>query len=298
MTIRGVGMFPLCLVVLSTSIAYAQSTVGAVADPAAEAPAAVPAPPPPPSRPADLPPKPPKVTCKGDTLTIAADNSTLDSILAMVRGCTGAKIDVPDGASKVRSFEQLGPGPVRDVLDELLSGTQYNYVIQSSDQNPAKVETVLLTMRTGDVPGGANNSNSISTEIASTPGRRAWAHMQKFDKPDPNSETDVNAQAAAEAAFNGDSNTSAPAAPADANAVQSAASNAAPASSGDADAAAATAANVPPAAPANPASLNPSADPKSEVQDRINSMQQMFDQRRQMIQKQNGTPGQSAGPSN
>jgi len=287
MTIRGVGLLPLGLFVLSTSIAYAQST----ADPAEAA--AAPAPPPPPARPAEMPPKPPKVACQGDTLTISADNSTLESILALVRGCTGAKMDVPEGAGKIRSFEQLGPGPVRKVLDELLSGTQYNYVIQSSDQNPAKVETVLLTMRTGGGPGGASsNSDVVSTDIPATAGRRAWAHMQKFDKPDPNSETDLNAQAAAEAAFGGDASAPVPAEPAaDAGAAQ----NAAPAAATD-DASAATAANAPPPAPA--LGITPSTDAKAAVQDRINSMQQMFDQRRQMMQKQNTAAGQNTGPSN
>ena len=109
MTIRGVRLFPLGLIVLSASMVNAQSTVGAAADSTDQAPAAVPAPPPPP-RPAEMPPKPAKVTCNGDMLTIAADNSTLDSILALVRGCTGAKIDVPEGANKIRSFDQFGPG--------------------------------------------------------------------------------------------------------------------------------------------------------------------------------------------
>jgi hypothetical protein len=291
MTIRGVRLFPLGLIVLSASMVNAQSTVGAAADSTDQAPAAVPAPPPPP-RPAEMPPKPAKVTCNGDMLTIAADNSSLDSILALVRGCTGAKIDVPEGASKIRSFDQFGPGPVREVLDQLLSGTQYNYVIQSSDQNPSKVETVLLTMRTGEGPAGANgNSNTLSTDLPMTAGRRAWTHMQKFDKPDPNSETDQNAQAAAEAAFNGgESNSPAPAEPADANAAQATA--AAPTDASSAPTA------TPPAPAATPAGLNPNADPKSAMQDRINSMQQMFDQRRQMIEKQNGSTTQNPPQSN
>jgi hypothetical protein len=290
---RAFGLFPLGMIVLSTSIAYAQSTVGAAADGAEQAPSAVPAPPPPPPRPAEMPPKPAKVTCNGDMLSISADNSSLDSILAQVRGCTGAKIDFPEGTGKVRSFEELGPGPVRKVLDELLSGTQYNYVIQSSDQNPAKVESVLLTMRTGDVPGGASsNSNLVSADIPATAGRRAWAHMQKFDKPDPNSESDLNAQAAAEAAFGGDANTPAPAEPA---AAAGAAQSAAPGTAPD-DASPAATANVAPPAPA--LGISPSTDAKAAVQDRITSMQQMFDQRRQMMQKQNAAPGQNTGPSN
>jgi hypothetical protein len=159
-------------------------------------------------------------------------------------------------------------------------------VIQSSDQ-PAKVESVLLTMRTSDGPGGANgNSNVVSTDIPSTAGRRAWAHMQKFDKPDPNSETDLNAQAAAAAAFGGDANVPAPAEPA----------------------AARRCTEHGPCLCDGLMHLQPqrvlllrrlrrvSADAKSAVPETISSMQ-MFDQRRQMIQKQNTAAGQNAGPS-
>jgi hypothetical protein len=306
MEIRGMRLIPIALIVLSTSIANAQDNPADAADASVQA---VPvAAPPPPSRPAELPPKPPKVTCHGDMLTISADNSTLDAILAMVKGCTGAKIDVPEGASKIRSFEELGPGPVHSVLDELLSGTQYNYVIQSSSENPAKVEQVLLTMRTNEVPGGGGGSNAnlttaISTDLPMTSGRRAWAHMQKFDKPDPNSESDLNAQSAAEASFNGASSPSAPADP-PANAADSGsgangnANPAQPSATAETDASgAATASAAPPPAAVPAVGLNSGTDPKSAIQDRINSMQQMFDQRRQMIQKQN-TPGQNNGPSN
>jgi len=236
-----------------------------------------------PKRPAELPPKPPKVTCHGDQITISADNSTLDAILFAVKGCTGAKIDVPGDASRVRSYEELGPGPVREVLDQLLSGTPYNYVIQSSEANPLKVETVMLSMRTeggGDGKSGSN-PNAISTDIPLTPGRRAWQKMQKFDKPDASTlnsdgvqvESDVATPAEAAAAAtstNGDPNEA------------------------SADTAAETAANAaPPATPVAPPIVDPnsSGDPGKAVQDRIAQMQQMFAQRQQMMQKQNQSQG-------
>ena len=199
MTMRGVWLFPIGLIVLSAAFANAQTKIAAAADEAAAVPAPVPAPVVP-KRPADMPPKLPKVTCQGDLITISADNSALDAILAAVKGCTGAKIDIPEGASRVRSFEELGPGPVREVLDELLSGTQYNYVIQSSEANPAKVETVLLSMRgaDGDKPGA--NPNAISADLPMTPGRRAWQHMQKFDKPDPSTLNEDGTQVEADPA--------------------------------------------------------------------------------------------------
>ena len=246
-----------------------------------------------PKRPAELPPKPPKVTCHGDQITISADNSTLDAILAAVRGCTGAKIDIPGDASRVRSFEELGPGPVRSVLDELLSGTPYNYVIQSAEANPLKVETVLLSMRTkdGDKPG--SGPNSIAADIPMTAGRRAWQKMQKFDKPDPSTLNEDGTQVesepespASEAAAN------AAAQPVDASQAPAAANSAEPTSTE------AAAAPAPPLTPVAPPIVDPNSntDPAKAVQDRISAMQQMFSQRQQMIQKQN--QGQGSTPNN
>lgn len=285
MKIRGIRLFPIGSMVLSAVIAVAAGAVANAQTKPAEAAAVAPAPPAPapavaapvyPKRPAELPPKMPRVTCRGDQITISADNSTLDAILAAVKGCTGAKIDIPDGASRVRSFEELGPGPVREVLDELLSGTQYNYVIQSSEANPLKVETVLLSMRTNDTdkPG----SGPGSADIPMTAGRRAWQHMQKFDKPDPSS-------------LNPDGTPiEAGATPADdvaSPAAQAAEANPAQASGNDAAAAEAVAA--PPVMPVAPPIVDPgsNADPSKAVEDRIAAMQQMFNQRQQMIQKQN-----------
>jgi hypothetical protein len=278
MTMRGIRLFPIGLIVLAAAFANAQTKLVTAADETAAAPAPAPAPVLP-KRPADMPPKLPKVTCHGDLITISADNSALDAILAAVRGCTGAKIDIPEGASRVRSFEELGPGPVREVLDELLSGTQYNYVIQSSEANPAKVETVLLSMRgaDGDKPGA--NPNAISADLPMTAGRRAWQHMQKFDKPDPSTLNEDGTQVEAD-----------PATPASESA---AAAQPVDASGSAADAASSEAsASATPPTPVAPPIVQPgsSSDPSKVVQDRIAAMQQMFSQRQQMIQKQNQTP--------
>ena len=314
---RGIRLIPVGMILLSTAIANAQSTPvdAAAAKPSAKplnAPivigsprpadtvdpgeATVPAPPPPPvypKRPAELPPKPPKVLCHADQLTISADNSTLAEILAAVKGCTGAKIEIPEGAIQVRSFEELGPGPVRAVLDQLLSGTPYNYVIQSSEANPLKVETVLMSMRAadGDKPG-----NSIPADLPATSGRKLWQHMQRFDKPDPSSVNEdgtVNVDAAAAAEKEG----GLPGQAASASSAQPSDNNAAPA---DPDASAAAVAAPAPVNPAAPPVANPgsSGDPSAAVSDRIAQMQQMFNQRQQMIKSQNQSQGQTGSPNN
>jgi hypothetical protein len=281
MAINHIRLFPIGLIVLSAALAGAQAKL-VTAAPDAVTPPPAPAPAPEvPKRPADMSPKPPKVTCHGDQLTISADNSTLDAILAAVKGCTGAKIDIPAGAGAIRSFEELGPGPVREVLDDLLSGTQYNYVIQSSASNPLKVETVMLSMRT-------NEPGSAAPDLPMTPGRRAWSHMQKFDKPDPNNLDTPQDQAETPA-----SQATAPVDP-DPAPDATAAKTPDAAQPPPVPAAVTAAINNPVAPPVvDPGSA---VDPSKAIEDRINAMQQLFNQRQQMMQKQG--QGQPTTPNN
>jgi hypothetical protein len=266
MAINGIRLFPVGLIVLSTALAGAQAKLVTAAADVTPSPAPAVAPELP-KRPADMSPKPPKVTCRGDQISISADNSTLDAILAAVKGCTGAKIEIPSGAGAIRAFEDLGPGPVREVLDDLLSGTQYTYVIQSSAANPLKVEMVMLSMRTNDA--GA----PVVPDLPMTIGRRNWSHMQKADKPDPNNPDKPMDDAETPSAL--------AAAPVDPVA------DADPGKIPDSAASSVSAAIVPIAPPVvDPGSA---VDPSKAIEDRITSMQQLFNQRQQMMQKQGQT---------
>lgn len=224
--------------------------------------------------PAKPDPQPPKVVCTGDQLSISANNATLQAILELVRGCSGARIEIPDAASRARTYEELGPGPMRRVLDELLSGTDFNYVIQSSEGAPQRVESVTVMARKPDDwrGSGSHGIDSPATEIAMTPARKNWQRMQKFDKPDPSDpEQGLPSfdQASAQPSLGSDSsfNTSKPAEPADAS----------------------------PSSGTSPTADGKSPHPVNPTEDKINSMQQLFGQRRDMIQKQNAA---SASPQN
>ena len=113
----------------------------------------------------------PHVTCSGDLLTITASNSTLAGVLAAVRACTGAEIEIPESAAEERLFATLGPGPVRQVLGALLSSTDFNYLIQSSDSDPQKIRTVLLMSRP---------ANDATAAAAAIPSRtRRWPQVRR-----------------------------------------------------------------------------------------------------------------------
>ena len=105
-------------------------------------------PPAPPPTPGQMPPNPPGIAYDNGQLTIVAENSTMADILSAVSAVIGAKIDVPASAGVERVWIQLGPGPTRSVLAQLLSGTDLDFAIQASDTDPTQVQSVLLTTRT------------------------------------------------------------------------------------------------------------------------------------------------------
>ena len=91
------------------------------------------------------PPTPAQVTYNNGQLTIIAQNATLSQVLRSVQSLTGASIDMPAGTSNERVVGQLGPGQPRDVLNALLNGTKFNYIILGVTGDPGAVQKVILT---------------------------------------------------------------------------------------------------------------------------------------------------------
>ena len=110
---------------------------------------AVPTPAPPPATLEQSPPTPPRVSFQNGELTIDAANSTLSQVLRAVQSRTGASIDIPAGGGSERVVAQLGPGQPRDVLNTLLNGSKFDYVILGVNGNPGAVQKVILTPRQG-----------------------------------------------------------------------------------------------------------------------------------------------------
>lgn len=110
---------------------------------------------PPPPAPVVLPPTqnpshPPVISWDGKLLTIDAENSSLADILLGIRSRTGASIEMPGSTRGERIAIHLGPAPIREVLSSLLYGTEFNYVIQSAEDDETALGKVILTSRTGD----------------------------------------------------------------------------------------------------------------------------------------------------
>lgn len=238
-----------------------------------DASAAVSAPAPRPSYPVDGPVTAPKVVCHGDELSITAKNSTLNSVLAELRRCMGTRIDVADGEGDRRVFDQLGPGPAREVISDLLSDSGFNFIIGSSETDPDKIETVMLMARTSDTPGSLN---SAMEDRASTANRKLFLKLHQNSLPHPGGLDESEMPAAAPTA----------AAPASDDKPAPLAADAAPAAGPtDSPVAPITPAPLTPATGAQPVTTSPSAAPASSTQQGIANMQQLFEQRKQMMQQ-------------
>lgn len=106
--------------------------------------------------------KQPQVTYEDGQLTIIAENSLLSDILSALHTVMGAEIDLPASASGQRIWIQLGPGPARSVVSELLSGTGLNYVIQGSETDVDGIRSVSLTPNTKATDGPGTSTEQLA----------------------------------------------------------------------------------------------------------------------------------------
>jgi hypothetical protein len=128
----------------------------------------LPAPPPPPPTLEQMPTSAPQVSFHNDQLMIVAHNSTLGDVLRAVRNQTGAAVEIPANATE-RVVGRFGPGPARDVLAMLLNGSHFNYVMLGSAANPAGIERIILTHKSGSASENPAQPNPGGQPIAAQP---------------------------------------------------------------------------------------------------------------------------------
>ena len=137
--------------------------------------AETPQPPPVPLTPEQMPPTPPRVTYQNGLLTIDAKNSTLSQVLRTVQAQTGASVETPSSAANERVTMQVGPGRARDVLNTLLNGSKFDYIILGMADNPDGVQKVVLIPR-------QNAAATVNTAQSGAPGH-AQPQYQPPDEP-------------------------------------------------------------------------------------------------------------------
>lgn len=247
----------------------------------------------PPARtPEQMPPRPPQVLWDGKQLSIACENSTLSDILAAVRVRIGASIEIPPGAAAERVATKLGPAPAREVLASLLSNTDFDYVIQASDKDENGISSVLLTAR-----GRTDNDIVADTHtgqgIRRMPGYPSGGRQPLNVSPESTSETATSREvisSADEVSRDTGAVREEPAVAATQTNLQ-AASDPVPADGGSNEGTAQVS-----SVPAVTANSGGELNPPSSTPVMVQSLQQMYEQRRQLQVQQNRP--QNPGPTN
>ena len=128
--------------------------------------------------------KSPGVHYVGGQLEINVSDTTLADVLAQVAKLTGVKIDAPPAASSEKMpVVELGPGPARQVLTGLLSDSGFDYVIQASDSDSLKIQSVLLLTR------DKKDSKAADAELNARSAHSPYSRAAQAAAPAPAEET-------------------------------------------------------------------------------------------------------------
>ena len=254
-------------------------------------------------------PQPPEIAWDGKQLTIDAENSRLSDILLAIRAKTGASVDFPGGATSERVAVHLGPAPVREVLSSLLYGTDFDYVIQSTDDDEDGLRSVVVTLRGGkgdDVVGA--DAEQVAADAGKTRGMRLMRGYAAPGKPAFQAEAEAALAAQKAEAESGVTADSAAATDSDvptrgegaaASSSESAAAGpsptntdpkSVPAAASSADGSTVAVSDIPPPSTAAASSSADSSGEQPEASQKVQNMLNMFEQRRQIQAQQNQRP--------
>lgn len=195
---------------------------------------------------------PPQVTYEDGRLTIIAENSLLSEVMKALHAALGADIDLPAGVADQHIWVHLGPGPARRVVRDLLDGTEFNYVIQASAKDADGILSVLLTQR----------SKSTSPLTPGLPERTASRVPGAGSEPRDAADSENPAR---ESAASADPSQDPPPAPASGSSSPARVQN----------------------TPVNAASSGLSVSPPTDRDQQIQTLQSMYQQRRQLQIQQN-----------
>jgi hypothetical protein len=250
---------------------------------------------------------PPTVTYEDGELTIVARNSTLRDILQAVRSKTGAEIDVPADADE-RVVSQIGPGSARDVLASLLNGSHFNYVILGTEEDPGSFAHLILTPKAASDtksataapnPGMPRMPMAQSTPVTPT-GNQVRRSIYQVMMESRGQRVQQQQQQAPPAAPVVESQESAvPTAENESTSEEPTAKGAEPDISGQQPAASGPAETANPEAAAEPASTS-GGQPQTpaDMTSRQQMLQDLYSQRRQMMEQQHKPAQPNAQPQN
>jgi hypothetical protein len=144
--------------------------------------------------------KPLDVSYRNGLLSIHSNKATLSEVLYAVQQQTGADIAIAAGAEQDRVVIDLGPGPAQEVVAQLLKGSNFNFLILNSANDPKKLDRVILSPRAEGAaaeeppPVPENNADSGDDEPPVNPSQVANPQPELVPPPQPEVKADGDPQ--------------------------------------------------------------------------------------------------------
>ena len=134
------------------------------------------------STPVAAPPSDVRVEYKNGKLSIWADKATLASVLYEIQKKTGADISIPPSASQEKIVADIAPIAPRDAIASLLDGSNFDFILLGSEQNPQALRSVVITQR----GQGVASNDAFYPAVQSAP-----APDSSNDPPPDTSQSDI-----------------------------------------------------------------------------------------------------------
>ena len=135
------------------------------------------------------PSQPQGITYVGGQLRIDVVNATMAEVITQVAALTGVAIELPPATDNERmQVVKIGPGSPREVLATLLRDSHLNYLIESSDTDPDKLQSVLILpedKKSGNESAATNPSENTYYR------RNLQAQVRQEPEPPPPSPSPV-----------------------------------------------------------------------------------------------------------
>jgi hypothetical protein len=127
-----------------------------------------------------------EVSFRDGMLSIRSNKATLSQVLFAVHQRTGADIAISAGAEQEKVVTDLGPGPAPEILATLLNGSNFNFLILSSPNDPRALDRVILSPRSGGmVAHMAPIRSSNDDEAEADPPQNEEAPVRTNGPPGP-----------------------------------------------------------------------------------------------------------------
>jgi hypothetical protein len=119
-------------------------------------------------------------------LRIIANNASLAEVLRQIQIKTGTEIVVPPAAAQELVVVDIAPAAVREALAALLNGSRFNFIMVSSDQDPAKLKRVILSFREAGVaqPGITSSAPAVTDSAPAVTENQPEAEPEPAPQPD------------------------------------------------------------------------------------------------------------------